>query len=87
MWQDQMLLWRMRRGSREALRAIYDKYADYLLTVAMNLTGDVAAAEDAVQDVFVRLTESGRTWTLNGSLKAYLARCVVNRPPPPASTP
>ncbi|MBM4024700.1 MAG: sigma-70 family RNA polymerase sigma factor [Planctomycetes bacterium] len=37
-----------------------------------------AAAEDVVQDVFVRFAGLARTFRLTGSLKGYLATCVAN---------
>ena len=74
-----MLIWRFKRGSRDALQCIYEKYVVYLLTLATALLNDVSTAEDIVHDVFVSLAQSGERLRLEGSLKAYLATCVVNR--------
>jgi RNA polymerase sigma-70 factor (ECF subfamily) len=57
---------------------IYEKYKDYLLTLARALLGDRAAAEDVVHDVFVSFAGSVRTFTLTGSLRGYLSTCVRN---------
>jgi DNA-directed RNA polymerase specialized sigma24 family protein len=51
--EDQRLIRQCRRGRREALRRIYDKYHVDLLKLAMVLTGEVHTAEDIVHDVFV----------------------------------
>lgn len=68
-----------KRGSRDALRRIYEKYRDTLLIVGIALSHDVNVAEDAVHDVFVAFAENLPRFQLTGSLKAYLATCVANR--------
>jgi RNA polymerase sigma-70 factor (ECF subfamily) len=77
--QDALLVKRCRQGDREALRRIYEKYRDDLLILAIALSHDVNVAEDAVHDTFVKFAGSFGDFKLTGSLKAYLARCVVNR--------
>ncbi|MHC4542796.1 MAG: RNA polymerase sigma factor [Planctomycetota bacterium] len=79
MVEDRYLVWKFKRGSRDALRAIYEKYADDLLSLAGNLLDDKTGAEDVVQDVFVSFVQSIGKFRLTGSLKGYLATCVANR--------
>jgi RNA polymerase sigma-70 factor (ECF subfamily) len=79
MIEDEMLKWRFRRGSREALARIYEKYVHLLLSIAMGLLNDPHEAEDVVQDVFVSFAKGASEFELQGSLKAYLATSVVNR--------
>jgi len=79
MLDDQLLLWRLKRGSPRALHRLYDRVEADLLTLATNLLGCSHRAEDVLQDVFVRFIESIETFELTGSLKGYLAKCVVNR--------
>jgi RNA polymerase sigma-70 factor (ECF subfamily) len=79
MVEDKLLIWRFKRGNREALQRIYEKYVVYLVTLATALLNDVSAAEDIVHDVFVSFAQSAERLRLEGSLKAYLATCVVNR--------
>jgi RNA polymerase sigma-70 factor (ECF subfamily) len=79
MVEDELLKWRFRRGSREALARIYEKYVHLLLSLAMGLLNNPHEAEDVVQDVFVSLAKGAAGFGLRGSLKAYLATCVVNR--------
>ncbi len=79
MLEDRLLLWRFKCGNREAFRLIYEKYADGLLTIGANLLNDKADAEDVVQDVFISFVKSVQKFHLRGSLKGYLATCVVNR--------
>lgn len=78
MLEDKLLIWKFNRGNREALRSIYEKYKDDLVTLAAALLIDVASAEDVVHDVFVGFIESSRKFRLTGSLKGYLATCVAN---------
>jgi len=79
MIEDRLLVWKFKAGSRDALRAIYEKYADDLISLAGNLLDDKAGAEDVVQDVFVKFVETIGKFRLKGSLKGYLATCVANR--------
>jgi RNA polymerase sigma factor (sigma-70 family) len=79
MLEDELLKLRFKAGSIDALQRIYEKYRDYLLTLAMALANDGGTAEDVVHDVFVAFAQSGTKFRLHGSLRAYLATCVVNR--------
>jgi RNA polymerase sigma factor (sigma-70 family) len=78
MLEDKLLIWKFNRGNREALRNIYEKYKDDLVTLAAALLTDVASAEDVVHDVFVGFIGSSRKFRLTGSLKGYMATCVAN---------
>jgi RNA polymerase sigma-70 factor (ECF subfamily) len=79
MIEDELLKWRFMRGSKEALQRIYQKYLDYLLTLAMALLHNASEAEDIVHDVFVKFAESATDFKLTGNLKSYLTTCVLNR--------
>ncbi len=78
MLEDKLLIWKFNRGDRGALRGIYEKYKDDLVTLAAALLTDVSLAEDVVHDVFVSFIEPSRKFRLTGSLKGYLATCVAN---------
>ncbi len=79
MIEDEVLKWKFKAGSQEALRRIYEKYLNCLLTFAMSLLNDAGAAEDVVHDVFVSFAESAETFKLRGNLRSYLTTCVLNR--------
>ena len=79
MIEDELLKWKFKLGSREALSRIYEKYVNRLLSLAMGLLNDPYEAEDVVQDVFVSFAKSAGSFGLKGSLKAYLAQSVINR--------
>ena len=78
MLEDKLLIWKFKCGSSEALCRIYRKYGDYMLALAAALLQDVNAAEDVVHDVFCKFIESREKLKLAGSLKSFLATCVVN---------
>jgi RNA polymerase sigma factor (sigma-70 family) len=79
MLEDTLLVWKFKRGSRDALCHIYEKYRDDLLRIAAGLLNENDVAEDIVHDVFVVFVRSAKQFRLTGSLRGYLARCVVNR--------
>lgn len=79
MIEDELLKLKFKAGSIDALQRIYEKYRDRLLTLAMALLNDTHAAEDVLHDVFVTFARSRDRFALRGSLKSYLATCVVNR--------
>ncbi len=79
MMEDRILLWKFKRGSREALCRIYEKYRTDLLKLAVSLVTDVNTAEDVVQDVFVSFAQSAAQIGLAGDLRKYLVTCVANR--------
>jgi RNA polymerase sigma factor (sigma-70 family) len=79
MLEDELLKWKLRRGSKDALARVYEKYIDSMLTLAMGLLNNRAAAEDVVQDVFVSFARSARSLRSQGSLRSYLMTGILNR--------
>ncbi len=79
MLEDKMLLWQFRHGSDDAFRHIYDKYKNDLLGLAIALSHDRTAAEDALQDVFVSFAQRADKVHLKTSLKSYLSTCIANK--------
>ena len=79
MIEDRLLIWRLRRGSSDALRRVYQKHAEQMLSLATGMLGNLHEAEDVVHDVFVAFARSAHRMKLSGSLKAYFAVCVTNK--------
>ncbi len=79
MLEDRRLLWRLKGGDKDALRRIYEKYEDDLVTLAAHLLHDPNTAEDVVQDVFISLVRTVPMLHLRRTLRAYLATAVANR--------
>ena len=75
---EKILVWRFNRGSKDALKMIYEKYKDDLLGLAITLLRDRSLAEDVVHDVFVAFAGTTGSFHLSGKLKGYLSTCVAN---------
>ena len=79
MLEDKLLVLKLKRGRAEALQRIYEKYKDELLALAIVLSNDRTAAEDALHDVFVSFVQYAGNLRLRTSLKSYLSSCIANR--------
>lgn len=79
MSEDRFLLRQLNRGSKQALRRIYEKYREDLFTIVVSLVTDRHLAEDCLQDVFVRLAQGAGRIQVRSNLKAYLASAIVNK--------
>lgn len=79
MLEDRFLIIKLRRGSKDAMRRIYEKYRDDLLRVAAGLLYERSDAEDVVHDVFTEFVKGSADFKLTGSLRGYLATCVANK--------
>lgn len=77
--EDKLLVLRCKRGSKDALGRIYEKYKKDLLVLAMALLNDASAAEDVVHDVFLAFAQAIEKFRLTGSLKGFLLTCTANR--------
>ena len=77
--KDRRLVHRLSRADPDALRQIYNRYKDDLLTVAMALLANPGAAEDCVHDVFVHFASAPEDMRASRNLRGYLMRCVANR--------
>ena len=77
--EDKLLVLRCKRGSKDALGRIYEKYKTDMLVLAMALLNDESAAEDVMHDVFLSFVQTIEKFGLTGSLKGYLLTCVANR--------
>jgi RNA polymerase sigma-70 factor (ECF subfamily) len=53
------------------------QYKSYLFTIAYNMLGDIAAAEDLVQDTFEKWLQSDHEEVKQ--VKAYLSRILINK--------
>jgi len=78
MLAEKLLVWQFNRGHADALRQIYERHKDELVTLAAALLTDKSEAEDVVHDVFVGFVRSSDKFRLTGSLKGFLATCVAN---------
>lgn len=69
----------LKQGDKNALEALYKNYFVSLCTYAAELTGNIAAAEDIVSELYCFLWEHRKQIIIKESLKSYLFRAVRNR--------
>ena len=75
---EQILVERVRAGDPLAFEAIFRCYHAELCVAAEYIVGSRAAAEDVVQDVFLRVWKLRERWNVSVSVRAYLRRAVRN---------
>lgn len=76
--EDIGLVTRIRSGDMAAFERLYDKYKRPLYQTALAITGDGGAAEEVMQDCFVRAHRAMGRVVASGSLSPWLHRIVVN---------
>jgi len=76
---EQILFDKLVDGDQSAFSSIFEAYYKDLVMFAFTLTKNSDNAEEAVQEVFVRLWEKRRELKLHGSLKSYLLKSVQNQ--------
>ena len=70
---------RIRGGDVGAFEALFRAMHPRLVGFTANYVGDAARAEEIVQDLFLDLWTDRASWTLTGSVRAYLYAAVRNR--------
>ena len=64
---------------RQAFERYYKEHYKFFYLAAWKYLGDAGPAEEAVNDVFVRLWQDAGKLEIRSSLRSYLYRSVVNR--------
>lgn len=77
---DAELIQAIAGGNHAAFEQVYRAHKDRLLTVTtLLLGGDLAAAEDVLHEVYLRVVETAHVIELRGSLQSYLVSACLNR--------
>lgn len=76
--KDTLITVKIRQGDEEAFREVYDFYHIQMFYIAKKYVKEKSLAEDAVQDVFVKLWEKRNTLDENKSLKGFLFTMLKN---------
>jgi RNA polymerase sigma-70 factor (ECF subfamily) len=76
--RDAELVSRIREGDSEALVALYDRYKKRLFRTALAITDDQGAAEEILQDCFLKAYRSLSRVDCSAPLGLWLHRIVVN---------
>lgn len=72
------LVRRIRQGDAEAFQPIVETYSRRLFKAAWRVLGDAEAAEDAVQEAFLRAWRAFSTFDERAELATWLYRIAVN---------
>src|SRR6185312_12566407 len=77
---DQALIAAVGRRDETALRALYERYAALVFSMALRRLGDRELAEEVLQDVFLRCWERASSYRADaGSVPAWLLGITRNR--------
>jgi len=77
---DSELILRLQEQDPLALEQLYDRYSPMTYGVILRIAGDAAAAEDLLQEVFLKLWERAKTFERDkGSLGTWLIAMARNR--------
>ena len=75
---DDRVLQRARRGDNDAHAVIYGMFSRACYNLALRILGEPAAAEDVVQDVFLRMMDTIRGFRGDAPFGAWLKRMTAN---------
>lgn len=76
--QDGKLILQIRRGNLLALGALYNKYKAQMFRTSLAITRDPSAAEDILQESFLKVYANANRLDENRPLAPWLYRVVVN---------
>jgi len=76
---DIQLICKIKTGDYTAFGVLFERYYSLLCNCAFKFVRDNFAAEDIVQEVFVRIWETRSKINITGSVKSYLFIAVRNR--------
>ena len=69
---DNQLLEQLQQGDEDAYEALHGRYADRLRGYLLRLVHDPAAADDLLQETFLRLWTRAAQWSGAGAVKSWL---------------
>src|ERR1041385_1707602 len=65
-------------GESDAFAEVYRRFGERMKSIAFNHLGNIADAEDAVQETFVKLHRAARGFTGEAAFSTWLYRILVN---------
>jgi RNA polymerase sigma-70 factor (ECF subfamily) len=75
---ERLTLERARRGEMAAFAAIYERFSGACYTLALRVLGEPSAAEDIVQEVFLKMFATVRGFRGDAPFGAWLKRLTAN---------
>lgn len=79
MADDRALVRRCLKGEAEAIRLLVEQYQSDVFSLCLRMLGHRHDAEDAAQEVFLRVFRSLRRWDAQRPLKPWIIAIAVNR--------
>jgi len=76
--EDTTLIERLKAGDEKALEAIFNRYSPRLYNVAQRILGEVADAEEVIQDVFWTAFRKANSFRGTAQFSTWLYRLTVN---------
>ena len=77
-YQETQLVVLLRQGDKNAFDELYYRYVPRLLAFSRNYIKDEDEAEEAVQEIFIRIWEKRKSLDESKSFKAYLFQSIKN---------
>ena len=78
MQSDRELIEQIRERNAPAFEVLFERYRHLLLKHILHIIRDERAAEDLVQEVFLRVWTSAAQWDGRGELRSWLYRIATN---------
>jgi len=80
MTPEEEKVWRaIQQKDRQVFESFYKEHYKFFFLAACKYLGDSGQAQEAVNDVFLRVWEDAERLAIRASLRSYLYRSVVNR--------
>ena len=76
--EEKLLFERIKKSDEKAFEILFHRYYGYLCLFATKIINDDVAAEEIVQDFFVKLWDKRENIHIESSIKNYLFRSVKN---------
>jgi RNA polymerase sigma-70 factor, ECF subfamily len=77
-YDDTDLIERLKAGDEQALEAIFNRYSAKLYNVAQRILGEVADAEEVIQDVFWTAFRKAKSFRGTAQFSTWLYRLTIN---------
>ncbi len=72
------LIQKVREGDRNSFKGLYDLYKDRVFSTAIRILGNVQDAEDAAQEIFIRIFRTIKTFREDAAFSAWVYKIAVN---------
>ena len=72
------LIEKAKKGDEGAFNGLFEREQKYLYNLMLQLTGDVAAADDLTQDAFVKAYRKLSSFRLEASFRTWLTKIAIN---------